>query len=118
MSSSKFNLLCVAHPDDEVIFFGGLLQRRRTLPWTIVCMTDANADGDGRRRKLQFEKACRSLGIKDAQWWNYPDIYEQRLPVEDIIAQLREEFPRPQNVFTHGIVGEYGHPHHQDVSFA
>ncbi|HVK61154.1 MAG TPA: PIG-L family deacetylase [Bdellovibrionales bacterium] len=117
MSSSKFNLLCVAHPDDEVIFFGGLLQRRRTLPWTIVCMTDANADGDGRRRKLQFEKACRTLGAKDAQWWAFPDIYEKRLPVHDIVARLCE-MPRPQSVFTHGIVGEYGHPHHQDVSFA
>ncbi len=117
MSRQKYNLLCVAHPDDEIIFFGGLLQRRRALPWTIICMTDANADGQGRKRKAQYEKSCKMLGVKDAQWWAYPDVYEKRLPVDEIVSRL-EEMPRPQAVFTHGIVGEYGHPHHQDVSFA
>ncbi|MES2857410.1 MAG: PIG-L family deacetylase [Bdellovibrionota bacterium] len=117
MSRQKYNLLCVAHPDDEVIFFGGLILRKRTLPWTIICMTDANADGMGKKRHKQFNEACKKLGVKDARWWSYRDIYERRLPVEEIRQRLLE-LPTPQNVFTHGIVGEYGHPHHQDVSFA
>jgi LmbE family N-acetylglucosaminyl deacetylase len=117
MSRQKYNLLCVAHPDDEIIFFGGLLQRRRTLPWTVICMTDANADGQGRKRRAQFEKACKIFGVKDAQWWAYPDVYEKRLPVDDIQSRLGE-ISKPESVFTHGIIGEYGHPHHQDVSFA
>jgi hypothetical protein len=29
-----------------------------------------------------------------------------------------KELSKPTEVYTHGIVGEYGHPHHQDVSFA
>lgn len=80
-------------------------------------MTDGNADGEGARRKRQFQKACRELGIADAQWWGYPDIFEKRLPVEDMTERLRH-LPTPYRVFTHGIIGEYHHPHHQDVSIA
>ena len=112
-----YDLLCVAHPDDETIFFGGPLQHRRARPWTVVCMTNGDADGNGRRRRRQFEKACALQGVKDAQWWNYPDVFEKRLPVEEISARLLA-LPKPHSVFTHGIIGEYGHPHHQDVSYA
>jgi LmbE family N-acetylglucosaminyl deacetylase len=111
------NLIVVAHPDDETIFFGGLMQRRRARAWTIVCMTDANADGQGKIRKKQFEKACAKQGVKDAQWWNFPDIYEKRLDT-DAIAERLLSLPTPHEVYTHGIIGEYGHPHHQDVSYA
>lgn len=79
-------------------------------------MTDANADGDGKRRRRQFEKACRSLGVTDSEWWGYPDLYDQRLPVTEIAERLSRL--EPAEVYTHGIIGEYGHPHHQDVSVA
>ena len=115
--SKANNLIVVAHPDDETIFFGGLIQRRRTRNWTVVCMTDANADGEGRKRKKQFETACAKLGVKDAQWWGYPDIYEKRLDVTAISERLLR-LPTPHEIFTHGIIGEYGHPHHQDVSYS
>ena len=124
---NPYHLICVAHPDDETIFFGGLIQRlaknldksqtktRRGIK--IICATDANADGHGRKRKLQFQRACRELGVTDTEWWGFPDIYEKRLPVGLIVEKLRE-LPVPQDVYTHGIVGEYGHPHHQDISYA
>jgi len=115
--SKSHNLIVVAHPDDETIFFGGLLQRKRQRDWTIVCLTDANADGHGRKRRNQFEKACARLGVKDAQWWGFPDIYERRLSIDEMIARL-QTLPTPHEVYTHGIIGEYGHPHHQDVSYA
>ncbi len=111
------NLIVVAHPDDETIFFGGLMQRHRSREWTVVCMTDGNADGEGRKRKKQFEDACRKQGVKDAQWWGYPDIFENRLDTEKIERELAG-LPNPHEVYTHGIIGEYGHPHHQDVSYA
>jgi hypothetical protein len=120
MSKQKYSLICVAHPDDETIFFGGLLLRRRRHPWRVVCLTDGNADGQGRKRRKQFEKAASLLGVREAFWWGYPDIYEKRLPVDEIATRLDEMAKDGglQEVFTHGIVGEYGHPHHQDVSFA
>lgn len=115
--ANSYNLLCVAHPDDETIFFGGLLQRKQTRPWTVICMTDGNADGEGKKRRKQFEKACRDLGVANAEWWGYQDAYEKRLPAEEIASRL-VALPTPKEVFTHGIIGEYGHPHHQDVSYA
>ncbi|MEK7355673.1 MAG: PIG-L family deacetylase, partial [Bdellovibrionota bacterium] len=107
----------MAQPDDETLFFGGLLQRRRTRRWTVVCVTDANADGQGKKRRKQFEKACRLLGVKKPLWWSFPDRYAERLPVVELIAKLRA-LPKPHTIYTHGIIGEYGHPHHQDVSYA
>lgn len=113
-SKRKFNLVCVAHPDDETIFFGGLLQRRRSKkPWVVACTTsDGNLD-----RKRQFEKACELLGVDDFHWWSLPDRYEERLSFDLINSKLLN-LGVPEEIFTHGIVGEYGHPHHQDVSFA
>jgi LmbE family N-acetylglucosaminyl deacetylase len=110
-----YNLICVAHPDDETLFFAGLILSRRqnNLPWLVVCATsDGNED-----RHRQFNQACELLGVQNTQWWNFLDKYEQRLPIADLVAKLKS-LPTPNEIFTHGIVGEYGHPHHQDVSFA
>lgn len=117
MSKTKYNLICVAHPDDETLFFGGLIQRRRTRPWRIICLTDGNADQQGHIRKKQFQRACSALGVEKAEWWGYPDQYDRRLPVEEIAARLKS-LTHAHEIFTHGITGEYGHPHHQDVCFA
>ena len=115
LSKGKYNLLCVAHPDDETIFFGGLLQNKKfsRLPWMVICTT---SDGNA-ARKRQFARACKELKIARAEFWAYPDRYERRLPIGEIAERLRG-LPLPKTVFTHGIVGEYGHPHHQDVSYA
>jgi len=110
-----YNLVCVAHPDDETIFFGGLLhhQRRTNVPWVVICVTsDGNVD-----RHRQFNDACRALGVSETQWWGLPDRYDQRLNVDDLTARLKA-LAVPNEIYTHGILGEYGHPHHQDVSYA
>jgi LmbE family N-acetylglucosaminyl deacetylase len=120
MSQQKYNLICVAHPDDETIFFGGLILNRgrrnhseEELPWRVICCT---SDGDADRRR-QFSDACRELSVEHLEWWAFPDKYEQRLPIDRLIEKLRM-LPVPHEIYTHGIVGEYGHPHHQDVSYA
>ena len=111
----KYNLLCVAHPDDESIFFGGLLLSRKNqkIPWLVVCVT---SDGS-RKRQRQFFRACGILGVAKAQFWGFADKFDQRLPIDAIVEKLKE-LPGPNEVFTHGVVGEYGHPHHQDVCYA
>lgn len=138
MSKGKYNLLVVSHPDDETIFFAGLIMRggavfpRRPrgaksaralkkmshpLPWKIICVTDGNADGQGALRRRQFKRACSFLGVDDAEWWGFQDKFEARLPVTELSERLRS-MPRPETVFSHGVLGEYGHPHHQDVCMA
>ncbi len=134
LAKMKYNLVCVAHPDDETLFFGGLLlsgrktigpkpgpealssrplHESRSVPWVIVCATsDGNAD-----RRRQFTDACKALGVTETHWWGFPDKYEERLPIDRVVEKL-QALPPPNEVFTHGIVGEYGHPHHQDVSYA
>ena len=117
MPNKQYNLLVVAHPDDESIFFTGLLLKKQKSPWKIICVTDANADGQGLKRYEQFRAAMKLLKISDFMFWNFPDIYEKRLPVHTLAAKLKA-LPKPKEVYTHGIIGEYGHPHHQDISMA
>jgi LmbE family N-acetylglucosaminyl deacetylase len=109
----KYNLLVVAHPDDETIFFGGLVQVYRRKPWKIICVTDGNADGLGEKRKQEFFSACDQLGAKSFAMWDFPDRYASRIDAGQLRERLLEE--TPAEVFTHGALGEYGHPHHQDV---
>lgn len=113
----KPNLLVVAHPDDESIFFGGLVQRERKLPWHLICVTDGNADGRGSQRHADLLKAAKTLKIKRTDQWDFPDRYNERIDIDRLIRKL-SALPPPKAVFTHSIVGDYGHPHHQDVSLA
>ena len=115
--NSNYNLIVTSHADDETIFFGGLILSHRPRPWKIVCVTDGNADGQGALRKKQFEKACSLLKVQEHSWLGLPDIYEKRLNTEQLIETLKALAP-PHQIFTHGILGEYGHPHHQDVSYS
>lgn len=115
----KYRLLVVAHPDDETLFFGGLLAStsKQKTPWLVVCVTDGNADGNGVARAKQFRDATRKLGIRHIEHWDFPDIYEKRLDIQALSSKLQALVP-PKEVYTHGVLGEYGHPHHQDVCAA
>lgn len=115
--SKSYRLLVVAHPDDETLFFAGALFNLRDRPWHVICVTNGNADGQGVTRAKQFQQACRKLNVERAEQLEFEDIYEKRLNIKDLQSRL-ELLPEPREVYTHGIVGEYGHPHHQDVSFA
>jgi LmbE family N-acetylglucosaminyl deacetylase len=117
MKPKAHRLLVAAHPDDESIFFGGLLQSRRDLPWHVLCLTDGNADGRGAERALEFQAATKLLGVRHAEQWGYRDIFATRLPVDEIATRLRA-LPPPKEVYTHGPLGEYGHAHHQDCCLA
>lgn len=113
---SSYRLLVVAHPDDETLFFSAALLNLKNKPWRVVCVTDANADGFGKARALQFKKACKMLGVQKFEQWDFPDIYEQRLDLNRLKEKLLS-LPKPFEVFSHGVTGEYGHPHHQDLGY-
>jgi len=111
--NSKYALFVVAHPDDETLFFGSTI-RRSPIPTQVICVTDGNADGQGAKRSLDFNHACRKLRVKSALILGLPDIFTKRLEQTKIIEFLKG-LPQPHIIYTHGPLGEYGHPHHQDV---
>ena len=115
-SKSGYNLIVAAHPDDETLFFSSLLLDA-SINKLVVCVTDGNADGHGELRAQQFADTMKYFGIKDYFFGELPDLYDQRLSYEDLAA-IFDKLPEPSRVYTHGPIGEYMHPHHQDVSFA
>lgn len=117
MSKQKHKLIVIAHPDDESIFFAGLILMHNKTPIHVACVTDGNADGQKKIRQKKFQKATRLLGVKKIHFFNLPDHYSRRLNLKAIEENLRH-LDLPNEVYTHGPIGEYGHPHHQDVAYA
>lgn len=110
-------LLVVAHPDDETLFFGGMLLRNKKVHWTVVCVTDGNYQGRGTERRLELKRACQKLKVKTSLCLDFADHPKKRLPVDRLKAELRK-FTGFDLIYTHNPFGEYGHVNHQDVSFA
>ena len=108
-------LIVTAHPDDETIFFGGLLISRPKSSTHVICITNGNADNQGSQRKKDFESALQSLEVT-GEMLDFPDVYESRLEIDKLVDVLNARSAK--EVFTHNVLGEYGHPHHQDVSYA
>lgn len=111
----KRALVVVAHPDDETLFFGGTIASHPEVLWEVACVTDG-----GRRaseRALELERAATLLGVSKVHHLGFADDPGQRLSVEAVSRALSTlgEF---DEVYTHGPLGDYGHPHHQDVCLA
>ena len=109
----KHALLVVAHPDDEILWFGGTILSHRDMDWTVVCVTYDDRTGRGQ----DFMQVCRELGargillgLKDA-----PAALLDEEMLENKLGQLAAK-GQWQVVFTHHANGEYGHPHHRQVN--
>lgn len=117
MPAKKTNLLVFAHPDDEALFFTGLILNEKSTDWHLICVTDGNGDGRAKERTKELQESARRLKVAGLDQWNYPDRFGQRLDTASLIGQL-QKLRRYSTVYTHGPLGEYGHPHHQDVCYA
>lgn len=108
-------LVIVAHPDDETLFFGGLMASDKKRDWEVVCVTDG---GERRiQRAKEIKAACKMLGVYEVHFLEIPDTAGQRLNVKEIEKRLAG-FDGYHEIYTHGPLGDYGNPHHQDVSLA
>jgi LmbE family N-acetylglucosaminyl deacetylase len=98
--------LVVAHPDDETLWFGGLLIAHPG-DWTVICASTPRRDPV---RASKFLAACEQLGARGRV---LPRIESE--PSEPL-AHLEEIELQPYAcVVTHNSVGEYGHLHHRSV---
>lgn len=99
--------LVVAHPDDESLWFGGLLASEPG-DWTIVCCSIPRADPE---RAWKFFNACEVLGAK-ARLLPYTEAGpKEPLPHLGLI-----DLSGFDQVVTHNSVGEYGHFQHTHLN--
>lgn len=115
------HLVVVAPPDDEVVFFGGLIQRlvadREAV--TVLCATGRFGSAwSDRVRARELRSAARLLGVRASSLGliDGPGPLAQQLLRARLAAAVGgREFV---SVHTHGLLGEYGHRHHADVCVA
>lgn len=110
-------VFAVAHPDDETIFFGGTIAQLAQRGWTVTVACATSDFGDPRRsavRAAELVAACRRLGARSLQL----GFADRPGPLDGgaLAAALAGAFPEaPDAIYTHGPLGEYGHPHHTSV---
>ena len=65
--AGRVYLIVTAHPDDESMFMlptiTNLVKAGKTV--NILCLSNGNADGLGKQREKEMEKACGFLGVTD-----------------------------------------------------
>lgn len=104
----QHNVIVTAHPDDEVLWSGGLPIRFPELKWTIICCSVPRHDSI---RAWKFFDACEVLGS-----------YAKLIPVTETepsepLRNLEVLDLTPYDcIITHNQWGEYGHRHHQYVN--
>lgn len=99
--------LVVAHPDDESLFFGGLVIANPG-DWTIICCSTPRIDPV---RAEKFFDACRVLDARGILRQSIEPPPSEPFPVLDAIGREIERCDADV-IVTHNVVGEYGHIHH------
>lgn len=102
----RHGAIVIAHPDDEVLWCGGLVLRYPAR-WSIICCTIPRTDPI---RAWKFYDACASLGVMRARVFPFiePD---PREPLRNIDLDLSAY----ELIVTHNAAGEYGHIHHRSL---
>jgi LmbE family N-acetylglucosaminyl deacetylase len=113
--------LVVSHPDDEALFFGGLVLSPPGydypwgVDWTVICCSVPRVDPI---RAWKFFDACQALSATGVPVsgrllpYQEPEPTE---PLEDERLALLDLEPYDR-IVTHGAEGEYGHRHHVSLS--
>jgi LmbE family N-acetylglucosaminyl deacetylase len=110
-------LVLVAHPDDCVIWASAYMDAHPEHGWTICYLTHWRFHKRGREiarycrrrsipvRFLGFKDHGRDLGTNSLITW----------PEKEAVRVLQLATEGYDLILTHGVEGEYGHPHHRVV---
>ena len=113
-------LFVIAHPDDEVMFFGPSILRSASA--YILCLSDGSPNGTVRTR--EFYKSCKVLGLKGkcfvSERKTLPDGFEYNWAKEEILEIVDEYAQRvePDRIVTFDSEGVSGHPNHIAIAKA
>ncbi len=114
-------LLLVAHPDDELIWFGGTIATyaaERGLNVVVAYMTDSNTT-----RRSELLNGLWHMGLRnypvigpfyDGYSFKLADAYEKwpKTRARTFVMELLRKY-KPEVVLTHDVGGEYGHGAHK-----
>jgi LmbE family N-acetylglucosaminyl deacetylase len=106
------SVVVVAHPDDEVLFFGGLVLSQSDHDWTIVCCSVPRVDPI---RAWKFFDACEALRAAGARVSGRLLPYQEPEPDQPLENERMAllNLASHDRIVTHGIEGGYGHVHHK-----
>ena len=105
----------VAHPDDETLFFGGVIAQHPEIEWHVVCVTDGRDGGDPTIRSRELRDACSRLGVAHISELGFADSVRRPLPLDAIVPRLAAVLAEPI-VLTHSALDV--HAHHRQVLLA
>lgn len=99
--------LVVAHPDDESLWFGGLLAAEPG-DWTVICCSIPRTDPV---RAWKFFDACEVLRARARLLPSVEAGPGEPLKHLDVLGLSAFD-----EIVTHGSAGEYGHGHHLQLN--
>ena len=119
-------MLLVAHPDDEILWFGGTLPTlagEKGLDVTCAWLTCANTC-----RRIELLNAIWHCGVRnypdigdweDIKSYNINDLYKEwgKDDMDRYVVRLLRRY-QPEVVITHAYDGEYGHAAHKVCAWA
>ena len=107
-------LVIVVHPDDEIIWCGGLMLQNPGWEWSVLSLSRKD-DPD---RCPKFHRVCNLLGAKayisdlDDSSPPKPINWRREIATRVIECLAQDNWDL---LITHGDNGEYGHQRHQEV---
>mmetsp|Transcript_3507 Transcript_3507/g.7278 ORF Transcript_3507/g.7278 Transcript_3507/m.7278 type:complete len:246 (-) Transcript_3507:853-1590(-) len=117
LASEKF-LIVTAHPDDEVMFFFPFISSFvKTNEVGLLCLSTGDADGLGRVRSIELEKASKFLGLSRHSIADDPllrDGMRTQWDISRIRTLVKEELTKHNytSIVTFDQHGVSSHPNH------
>lgn len=119
-------MVIAAHPDDEILFFGGAIPTYATekgLNVVVVYMTNGTTKDGITSRRSELLNGLWEMGVRNYPVVNsFDDLYSSKLQkgyevwgktkTYQFITQMYRQY-KPEVVVTHDVNGEYGHGAHR-----